>query len=388
MSLVGLARELGKQDKEKALKVLREAAAAAKRMTLPGNQPMAGMLAAMGDFAGSLRVLELINVAGEAQALGARPEAEQWLTEAETMAQKLPELQRHQPLSMLASAWVRLDPKRTEKLLAALGPDSSHWDLAVSGIVARLLPDDPEAALAWLDRFKNQTFPSAQEYRCQIVIRLVDKDLPRAQRLAEVIRDPVYRGLTRARLATSVGLADRKKAHELIDLAANDLAAEPTSTRHEGELAIGACVYLLWQAKAVDYPDLASLVAVALTSRPPVRQEHAAENRRYAMLHLAAGVGSLDPSLGRSLLGLNSAESDSAEEEDNFFQLFWVQALTDPKAALALLDADAPKRRRDLDWYTATEALAILKQRSDVVVRMRLLERMEWVLGQGAPEDD
>src|SRR5690242_19883372 len=142
--------------------------------------------------------------------------------------------------------------------------------MTVAGIVERLLRGDPAQAVGWLDRFKRPADAVAQSYRSRVAVRLADRDLPQAVRLAEGTADPVYRGLALARLATAVPKSDPKSAHALIEKAAEAVAADARSVEYGPEHRMGLAVYLLWQAQAVAYPDMPSLVAVALTTRPPV----------------------------------------------------------------------------------------------------------------------
>ncbi len=385
-TLLALARELAQQDREKALRVLREAAAAARRLTLPTNQPGAAMLRAFaGDMAGILRVQQLVPVIEEALAMDARAEARDFLTEAEAMTMRLPPAQRLQPLGQLAQAWVQIDPDRTEKLLASLASDSRSWDQTVAGIINRLQKEEPNRAVGWLERFKDPGDDLAQESRAELAVRFAERDLAQATRLAEALRHPVYRSLARARLATAAGKSDPKRAQELIGQAVEDLTGGPPSERYEPEQRMGAAIYLLWQAKAVDYPDLASLVAVALTTRPPLPPgEHALASWRSNTLNLAAGVASLDPATGRSLLGPEGNEREPDEEEGNHYLEFLTLALADPAAALARLEEGGKKQGDRLDPHTAAEALAALKKRSEAASWLRLLDRVWWVQKEGA----
>jgi hypothetical protein len=374
-TLLGLAHALAKEDKAKALRALREAAAAAKRLTLPTDPTMAAFQVMAGDYSAILRVQQLIQVAETAAVLGLRAEAVGWLAEAEALALRLPELQRPQLITDLAAAWVTLDPARTEKLLAGAGLESYQWDAAVSGIVRRLLQADPEKALPWLDRFQRSDDSLGPFYRSQVAVRIADKDLPKALRLAERIPGQVYRGVTLAWLATAVPGADRKLAHDLIERAADALVADPIKEGYQHEQRMGAAVFLLWQAEAVSYPDLPSLIAMTLSTRPPVpAHEHAAESWRFQTLRLAVGIASLDPSAGRALLGPNP-HSDLADAEDGEASShLWLTALAlaDPAAAARCLNGDR-------DWYEAMGVLAVLERRSRVLGHFGFLHQLGWV---------
>jgi hypothetical protein len=365
-TLLALARELAKQDRARALRPLQEAAASAKRFTLSASQTGGSVLGMSFDMTGFMRTTELTHVAETALDLGYRAEGAGWLAEAETLALRLPEAQRRQPLVHLAWAWVTLDPARTEKALAGLDP--IHFDLAVSSIVGRLLKTDPRKAVQWLERFKNADERSAQWSWSQVAVGLADRDLPKAVRLAEGIRWPVLRGHTLARLAVAAHKTDPKLAHELIARAAVDVVAESKHEEHEAGLRMGAAVALLWRARAVAYPDLASLVAVALTTRPPVpAYENQADTWRSQTVRLAAGVGSVDPATGRALLGPDRERMDGEDTEDTFPAWFSALALVDPAAALGYV-------KDELGMYVAENVLAVLKRRSTVAERFGLWE--------------
>jgi hypothetical protein len=380
-TLTALARVLAKEDRAKAVLVLQGAAAAARRLSMPRQPAMAGFAGLAFDVDGGLRVDALTRVAETADDLGLRAEAAAWLTEAEAMAGRLPEAQRQQALGTVAIGWVRLDPARTEKLLAAAGPELITGDMAVAGVVGRLVRDDPAKAVPWLSRFKRPTDPIAQSYRSQVAVRLAGRDLPQAVRVGEGAVDPAYRALTLARLATATG-ADRKLARGLIEKAAAAIAAGPGSEEDEPEQRLGVAVYLLWQAQAVAYPDLASLVAVALTTRPPVpAHEYQATTWRSQTLRLAAGVGSIDPAAGRALLGPDPGRDGPHAEDDGEGDGAWF-------IALALADPAAASRHvgDDLGPDEAAGALAVLRRRSAVLDRFGMLERLWWV--REGPEAD
>jgi hypothetical protein len=250
-------------------------------------------------------------------------------------------------------------------------------DLVVSGVISRLLQGDPEKAVPWLNRFKRPDNSLAQEFRSQVAVRLAGRDLAQAVRLAEGIGDPVYRGLTRARLATTARKADPALALGLIEKAAADIMAESKEEDHEPGQQMGVAIYLLWQAKAVAYPDLASLVAMALATRPPVQvQENASELCQSQRLQLAAGVGSLDPAAGRALLGPDRNQPGPEDEEESPHQWFIALAVVDPAAAARHVNGN-------LSPHTAETMLAILKQRSSVIGRLGLLHRLGWVWAEG-----
>jgi hypothetical protein len=299
------------------------------------------------------------------------------------MALRLPEVQRRQPLGELAAVWVTLDPARADKLLAAVGPDSFNADMAVSGIVARLMKRDPEKAVPWLDRFGHPDDVIAQSNRSQVAVRLAERDLHRAVRLAEGIGGPVYRALTLARLATVARKVDPRLANDLIEKAAAAVVTEPKPEAYEPGQRVGVAVYLLWQAEAVAYPDRASLVAMALTARPPVpAHEHQAETWRSQTVRLAAGVGSLDPAAGRALLGPHPDRdlADAQYAEDYGHEWLIALALADPAAATRQV-GDGP------DPETAADVLAVLGRRSAVTDRLRLMHGLWWVREGGDATD-
>jgi hypothetical protein len=366
MTLTGLALALAKEDRAKAVRVLREAAAAARRARAARGQGAEFFQGIGFDADAFLRLEALARVAEAAEDLGLRDEAAAWLGEAEALALRQPEPQRANVMGALAAGWVGLDPARAEKCLAGLGPESLTWDVTLTRVLERLLAGDPARAVPWLDRFKRPADSLAQGYRSRVAVRLADRDLPQAIRLAEGITHPVYRGLTLARLATVVPKTDHQLAHALIEKAAAAVAAGPGREGEEAEQRMGVAVYLLAQAEAVAYPDLPSLVALALTTRPPVpaHQFHA-EAWRSHTVQLAAGVAVVDPEAGRALLG-----PDPGAEEDGS-EWFVALALADPAAAARHLDALEPGE--------AGGVLAVLRERSLVIDRLELLNRLWWV---------
>jgi hypothetical protein len=374
-NLTALARELAKDDRAKAVRVLQEAAAAARRVSVLHGQgaELFGQMAF--DASAFLRVDALTRVAETADDLGLRAEAGAWLAEAEALVLRLPEAQRPQSFGRLAVGWVRLDPARAEKFLAAAGPEPISRDMAVGAVVDRLLWNDPAQAVPWLDRFKRPGDTLAQSYRSRVAVRLAERDLPQAVRLGEGITDPVYRALTLTRLATAVPRDDSKQAHALIEKAAAAVVAGPGSQEFEPEHRMGLAVYLLWQAQAVAYPDLPSLVAVALTTRPPVpAHERQTETWRSQTIELTVGVGSVDPPAGRALLGPDPGrdKAHGQDPEDGGWDWFLALALADPVAATRFANDD-------LDPDQAAGALAVLKKRSAVIERLHFLERLWWV---------
>src|SRR5262249_5321905 len=149
----------------------------------------------------------------------------------------------------------------------------------------------------------------------------------------------------------------------LIEKAAAALVAYPIQEGQQPEQRLGAAVFLLWQAEAVSYPDLPSLIAMTLSTRPPVTvRDNAAEAWRLQTLRLAAGVGSLDPSAGRAILGpAPHADLSDAENGDDYSHL-WLTALAlaDPAAAARVIVGD-----RDL--FEVMGVLAVLERRSRVI---------------------
>jgi hypothetical protein len=376
LDFVPLARVLAKEDRVKARRVLRAAAEAARRLRLPADQ---SAVPGLGDVTAALRVHELAQVAEAAADLGERADAVAWLAEAETLAGRLPEFERQGLLGQLAAGWVTLDPARTEKLLAAAGPDSLVRDATVSAILERLLKGDARQALPWLGRFPHPRADMAQSYRSRVAVRLAGQDLPQALRLAEALANPVYRGLTLAALATPMHKTDPKGAHALIEKAAAALAADPAEEEAR-RLRPGAAFYLVSQAEAVRYPDLGTVVAVALTARPLVpAQEDQAETWRSGLVELALGVGGVDPAAGRALLGSDAAPIAEDEEDARWLTAL---ALADPAAAARHVDAR-------LNPYQANAVLQVLKRRSSVLERFELLRDLWWVLdGAEAPDEE
>lgn len=368
--LAALARVLAKEDRSKALRALRAAAEAAQCLTLRAEQMAFRTLS--GDFTAVVRVTELVRVAETAADLGARDEARAWLIEAEAMAGRLPPAQRGQPLGALAAAWVPLDLPRAEQFLVT-GFDAFNMDMAVSGVLNRLIESDPEKAAVWLDRFK-MTDGLAPVYRSRVAVRLAKRDLGRAIHLAEGINREAYRGATLARLATAAHARDRQLAHNLVEKA---VVAVTGSQPEEGAAGqrMGAAIYLLWQAKQVEYPDLASLVAVTLATRPPVpAHAHQAETWRAQTVRLAAGVGGVDAAAGRALLPPDLARAPTAaDEEESSFERLTALALADPETALRWCNRGAPNPD------TAADVLAVLERPSLVVDRLSLLEELGWL---------
>jgi hypothetical protein len=373
--LLPLAVILAKEDKAKAVRVLREAAAAAKRMSLPANQPGLAFLSGMNMTQG-MRVLELIRVANTALDMGAHAEASAWLVEAEGMAGQMPDVQRRQPHEELAAAWVALDPTRTEKLLAALGADAFGRDSAIGSIIGRLLKTDPRKALPWLDRFNKPQAPVASSYRAQVVLRLAKQDPATAIRLADGIGDPVYRGLAFARLATVVHKTDTKLAHSLIDKAAAAVTADSARNQDEPQQRISLAVFLLWQAKKVGYEDLPALVSAALTSRPPLpNHDSLTQAWPSQFIRLAGGVASLDRLTGRALLETAGDWLDPRDPDLDSHQWFTSLALANPAAALRHLDMVR-------DYFFAKEVLTVLQDRS-AVIQSYEFNRLAWMLEPG-----
>jgi hypothetical protein len=381
-TLLALACELAREDRAKALRVLRHAANAARQCTLPPGQLNGAMQGLPLDFAGMLRAQGLTHVARCAVELGAGAEAVGWLNEAEALAMPLPEMQRCQPLSELAAAWVTLDVQRTEKILEKIGRHSFQWDAAVSGIIGRIVKDHPARAVAWLDRFAHRDGAIADLHRSLVAVRLAASDLPRAVALADGIADPAYRGATLARLASACGKRDLRQAHGLIEKAALALAAEPRRAEDERDQRMEVSVYLLWQAEAVRYPDLASLVALALATRTPVADgDDPAERWRWRMLRLGVGVSTLDPAVGRTLLGV-LPEPDALPDEGGetyAHEWFTLLALVDPAAAL--------RHMGDLDEYAAAATLKLLRRRSAVTEHNDCLYQLGWMRDDGSFEE-
>jgi SHS family lactate transporter-like MFS transporter len=360
-ALVPLATELAKEDRVKALRVLREAAAMAKRVAPPAGQAGASFQQRASEMTAYFQVQELTLVAIGAAELGFQPDATGWLAEAEALALRLSDPLRHQQVGQLAVAWVTHDPARAEKLLAVIG-DAPTWDVTVSQIIRRLVEVDPHKAVPWLGRFKQPDDETAQSHRALVAVRLADRDWSQALRMVDEIRYPAWRAATLARLAAVAPRDDGKLAHDLIDKAAAALATEPKQDEREPAPRMGVGVYLLWKADAVKYPDKASLVALALTTRPPVRPQEDQANLRHAQtVRLAAGVGSLDPQAGRALLGRQGGpdQDDLEDPKGDLHQRLLALALVDPAAAGRLAGDPNP--------YSAAAVLHVLRRRSAVI---------------------
>jgi hypothetical protein len=382
--LLRLARVLMMEDQAKGIRVLTAAAAAARRQTWTAPRFGGAFHGTAEDLSAGLRVHALIRVAETAIDLKAREEGIAWLVEAEAMTGKLPELHQRQYLEALAVAWVVIDEARTHKLLAALKEDAVTRDLAVYRIIERVRKVDLARAVTWLDRFHDPRSELAQSYRSRLAVALAARELPRALQLAEGIALPSYRALTYARLATGVNPTDPRMAHRLIDQAGAALAREPSAEDGEFGQRTGIAIYVLWQAQQVQYADLASLVAIALTTRRPMLvSEHMVESAWSQTVQLAAGVGSLDADVGRALLGQDAAQQRADADPGRDYSHEWLVALAlvDPAAANRLLPTDG-------EHYTAQAMLAVLRRRSAVIDRLSLSHRASWVREGNAPEAD
>lgn len=361
--LLPLARRLAKDDPDGARRVLKEAAVAAGRATMP-RQVVAFL--PMAEMSANVRALELIRVGRTAAELGLREDATTWLRAAEVLTAKLSDKFRRQPVEELAVAWVSIDPARTEKLLTMLGGDTS---VAVSGIVSHLLQSDVKQALPWLERFRNPHDHYAEVCRAQVAARLARRDLPGAIGLAESIEDPTLRGQTWVQLAAMAQKQDRKLAETLINKAAVALAdSGKPNDDHEPSARLSLALSLLWQAKALDYPDLASLVAQAMSARMPAPlNEQVGSLWSSQLLQLAAGVASIDPVAGKSLLNPETGLGDLIDRKEHEHTWLMALALSDPAAAL--------KHVNDGGEVYARSLLSILERRSNVLGELGLATR-------------
>jgi hypothetical protein len=355
-TLTQLATSLAKEDQAQALRVLKEAAALAKRTDL--DTPNISFLPG-SEISNLRRCQELTRVAQVAGDLGLRDAAVGWLDEAESGVAKLPSKYRQRVVGMLAVAWVTLDSARTEKLLAGLEGDT---DFAVRGIIQRLLRTDPEKTLPWFERLKLPQEPSVEATRAQVAIGLAERDFARARRLAESITAHEHQARAYLGLAGAARKSDVQVAHNLIERAAAALAAEGMQNERQTENRVGVAIELLWRAKEVGYPDLASLVVVALTCRPPLHVNNQLDRTwRWQRVLLAAGVASIDPATGRALL---RREGETTLAEDEQFSYVWLAALAlaDPAAALEQLDS--------VRQPNPEVVLAVVKRRSAVMAKL------------------
>jgi hypothetical protein len=358
VAMVRVAQALAKDDRPRALRVLQAAATVAKQSSMPAHQGF-GFLSS-SEISAVSRAQELIGVAEASADLGFREQAVSWLAETETSIARLAPKYRRQPLQMLAVAWATLDPTHTEHLLKEIGPDR---DMAIHHIISRLLQSNVQQAAQWLERLQRPDEREAQRWRALVAARLAPRDLAQALRLAEGVHAPVYQSQMWGALARIAHRTDVKRAHAFIDKAAAALVLEPKDNDRQQRL--GQAIALLWQAKGVGYPDLASLVAIALTTRAPVPiHAQAGQAWRSQTLMLAAGVASVDPAAGRALLGPGGNLGSSDDPEENAYVWLTPLALSDPAAALSHLDS--------LRDFYASVVLAILQQRSAVGLRLGL----------------
>src|SRR5262249_4680493 len=155
----------------------------------------------------------------------------------------------------------------------------------VAEIVKRLSRQGPEKALPWLDRFTGGAGSPVGWVRGDVAVRLLEKDRDTALRVAGAIRNGPPRAITYARLAGIVFHADPKRAHAGLEEAGEALTAAEEEVLFESGQRTGAAVYLLCLAERMAYPDMASLTAVAMTTREPVPiGPHVEQTRRRELL--------------------------------------------------------------------------------------------------------
>jgi hypothetical protein len=283
------------------------------------------------------RISSLLHVARSAAKLGFADEAKKCITDAQALERAIStEAQRQHLASEFAVAWIRLDPAQTEKWLSKLGSNSMQFNMAIYRIVQQL-SDEPERAVAWLDRFRPSRENLVSSCRSELALRLGGAHLPKAMQVAEGIDEPVTRCETMSQLASLAHKSDPKLALALFDKALRALAAERQADLHSGRDVYA--VDLVCRGHAIAYPDRGSLIAAALTCRHPVSlSPHAASQRYQSTLSLAEAVSRLDPATGRLVLALATSPGYASTEKEIQHPLMQSLVFADPAAAAKRLD--------------------------------------------------
>lgn len=141
----------------------------------------------------------------------------------------------------------------------------------------------------------------------------------------------------------AVAPRDRKLAWSLIDRAfalyLDQPSAWQTWSNHGGRAVFAA--WTAGQAQAVDYPDMASVVARVLACRPTEDEAHSPAHRLETLVRMAKVLALIDPAVARDLLAVVAPRSHLVGTGYSGFEpqdYLLARGLADPERVPALVD--------------------------------------------------
>jgi hypothetical protein len=225
------------------------------------------------------------------------------------------------------------DPARARALIDPI-PDAMQFNRCLALACARAVEIDLPRAKQWLSEFRpgDNTFTRHNAGQW-MAYRIVHTNPDEAIAVAEGIADPTIRAVTLAGLAYR--LRDKARAIKLIDATLDQILANSTGYYNGG--AAGTAAVLLYRAKQIVHPDLASLRDKVLAVHSPARTgPFAGANGPEVTEALALAL--TDPETARTLLARKLSPKDPALTKLGSREPLLALALADPAALTPAVD--------------------------------------------------
>lgn len=320
LEVLDLGERLLASDAGRAARVAEEAVVRARGLESPRRitaLAMAGdLLARAGDVAAGRKLIE----------------------EAATLAEALPPGNSWDQVGAWGVVAVRLaafDEPRARALLGRL-TEPSTFNHFLASVCSRVAAVDAPRAIQLLNECRVDEQREVQKARVLVALQIARKDLGQALRLLDTAAWDETRFLAYVQIASALAPVDRGRASELFGRAFDLVSAERSSTSRRLTQAAEYATLAVLHAQRAGMPDVAEMIARALQSRPPERQDFSLDHP----IAMAAGLSLVDVATARRVLA-TIAPFGPFEPGKSRVGFTWLcaSALCDPASARALCDA-------------------------------------------------
>jgi protocatechuate 3,4-dioxygenase beta subunit len=361
-ALLHLAEHTEKTNPAAALRFVEEAVVKARARKLPER---ASSLAQAGDLA--LR-------------LGQKAAGQKLLSEAADAAGQLGTDGMHGYIrSKVAGQVAAVDRVRALALIKSIKTSERlRW---TAEIIVRRAMLDLDEALTLLDELKEDGSSLRSATRVRIAYALAVRNPARAVKQAEAI-NVMHRTFAFSGIAVRVAPREPALARGLIDRAFDLYLDKPEAFRrlsgYGGRTAFAA--WTAYDARLVGHPDMASVVAHVLATRPTTKENYSASDVSRTLLQAAIPLALADPATGRRLLeqALPADRPISTEDDDRGLSLIAV-ALVAPDRATGMVDRLIEQARKSKDGLDGTVLITLMSTLTAPTEQRRIRELSRWI---------
>jgi protocatechuate 3,4-dioxygenase beta subunit len=361
-ALLRLARRYEKDDPAKARRFVEEAVVKARALPLPDR---AWSLAQAGDLA---------------VRLGQRASGRKLLTEAADLADHFgTEQTQGSARGRVATLLAPYDLARSRALIRGF-TDTSNWNYWHAEVAVRRAPADLPGALALLDELRPDNSFIRDESRLRIAYRLAEKDPAEAVKQAEAVSDMGYRATALSGVAALI--ARREPARALIDRTLGLYLDRPEQFMSWSNFG-GRTTFAAWtayDARLAGYPDMASVVARVLATRPTTAQGFASPREvTDTLLQAAMPLSFCDPVTARRLVEQALPGNRLASDDGDRRTLLFAVALADPERAVGLVDHLIDQARKSKEGVSGTSLIELMLTLTAATEQLRARELGTWI---------